>query len=424
MPDDEGNGSRPRAPTVTIKHRQWDPELFTGNAESDVEDWLKSYERVSQHNGWDDSFKLANVVFFLKDTALRWYDNHEEGINSWDGFKTSFADAFGQPEHRKQRAQDQLLHRYQSTTESSTAYIEDVLRLCHRVDPQMSENDKIRHLFKGLSQELFSIVAPRSPNTVADLVSECRKYEELDNARILKRPFERLPEVSSGVHADTSLSSLIRTIIREELRFFLGQQRPTPPVLQPPGQTHDIASTVRDELRAVLEPLGKTPSVYVPAAPPPTPLCAYQAFTAPPTATPWQAQQTRRRADIWRTDDNRPVCFYCHTPGHILRYCRRRMGDTNRSPPRNQYQGNNGDNSYSYNTYRSDNLASRPFATPYGLPSSNINAGRAPYDRRSPSPVTPAEARRRRSPSPYPARRRSISPFNDNAVASTSHQSN
>lgn len=207
MPDDEGNGSRSRAPTVTIKHRQRDPELFTGNAESDVEDWLKSYERVSQHNGWDDCFKLANVVIFLKDTAFRWYDNHEEVINSWDGFKTSFADAFGQPEHRKQRAQDQLLHRYQSTAESSTAYIEDVLRLSHRVDPQMSENDKIRHLFKGLSQEHFSIVAPRSPKTVANLVSECRKHEELDNARILKRPFERLPEVSAGLHIDTSLSA-------------------------------------------------------------------------------------------------------------------------------------------------------------------------------------------------------------------------
>ena len=225
--------------------------------------------------------KLANVVFFLKDTSLRWFDNHEETINSWDGFKTAFADAFGQPEHRKEKARDQLQHRYQSTAESSTAYIEDVLRLCRRVDPEMNEDDKIRHLFKGLSQELLSIVAPKSPPTVAQLVSECRKYEELDNARILKRPFERLPEVSLASHTDTNLSNLIRTIIREELRYFLGHQRTPLPASQPSGERHDIKSAIRDELRSALEPLTHSTPPYAPATHPPTPLCAYQQLPNP-----------------------------------------------------------------------------------------------------------------------------------------------
>ncbi|GFS49321.1 CCHC-type domain-containing protein, partial [Trichonephila inaurata madagascariensis] len=27
---------------------------------------------------------------------------------------------------------------------------------------------------------------------------------------------------------------------------------------------------------------------------------------------------------VWRTADNRPVCFHCGRPGHIMRYCRER----------------------------------------------------------------------------------------------------
>lgn len=421
MPDEEGNTIRPRAPTVTIKHRQRDPPIFTGCPDSDVEDWLKNYERVSQHNGWDDSFKLANVVFALKDTSLRWFDNHEEAINSWDGFKTAFAEAFGQPEHHKLKARDELLRRYQLTTETSTAYIEDVLRLCRRVDPHMSEDDQIRHLFKGLSQQLFSIVAPKSPQTVVQLVSECRKYEQLDNARIFKRPFDRLPEVSHGSYPDTTLSTMIRTIIREELRFFLGQQRGPSPPSEPSGHRLDIQSTVRDELRAALEPLPNAPSVYTSVAPPATPLCAYQPCPPPSASPPWQPRQTRRRSDIWRTDDNRPVCFYCNTPGHVLRYCRRRIADTSPPAPNNQYTNNSGDRRSSYEHRRNDNSSLRPFPASRGSYSENINAGQDLHDRRSPSPVTPAQSRRGRSPSPYPARRRSVSPFND---PSTSHQSN
>ncbi|GFU30024.1 hypothetical protein TNCV_4716801 [Trichonephila clavipes] len=26
----------------------------------------------------------------------------------------------------------------------------------------------------------------------------------------------------------------------------------------------------------------------------------------------------------WRTADNRPVCFHCGRPGHVMRYCRER----------------------------------------------------------------------------------------------------
>lgn len=71
MPDEAGNANGQRPPAAPpIKNRQRDPPVFNGAPEADVNDWLRSYDRASLHNRWDDTLKLANVVFFLKDTAL------------------------------------------------------------------------------------------------------------------------------------------------------------------------------------------------------------------------------------------------------------------------------------------------------------------------------------------------------------------
>ncbi|GFU76644.1 CCHC-type domain-containing protein [Trichonephila clavipes] len=44
-----------------------------------------------------------------------------------------------------------------------------------------------------------------------------------------------------------------------------------------------------------------------------------------------------RKTDVWRTADNRPVCFHCGRPGHVMRYCRERKAvfDNSRNRRRN-----------------------------------------------------------------------------------------
>lgn len=404
-PNETGNATELRAPaTPTVKNRQRDPPIFSGAPEADVNDWLKSYDRASQHNRWDDSFKLANVVFFLKDTALQWFDNHEDEIDSWEGFQTAFAEVFGKPEIRKQQAKDKLARRYQSTTESSTAYIEDVLRLCRRVDNDMTEDDKIRHLFKGLSHDLFSVVAPKSPPTVQQLITECKRYEELQSARIMKRPFERLPEVCTNNTTPSDLPELIRQIIRQELQAYLFPLHSPDVAMHQRMDTANVQKVVQDELRAALNQLQPVPPIYAPATQAPSPICPIVHEIQPRYPAPFvdRAQPTsqpygqRRRTDIWRTEDHRPVCFYCHTAGHIARYCRRRTTDNAyyRAPA-------------SFPRYSRDFDASRPF---------DALLSDAPYPTNTPEA---SDTRRRRSPSPYPTRRRSVSPFNRATVAPT-----
>ncbi|GFV52212.1 CCHC-type domain-containing protein [Trichonephila clavipes] len=44
-----------------------------------------------------------------------------------------------------------------------------------------------------------------------------------------------------------------------------------------------------------------------------------------------------RKTDVWRTADNRPVCFHCGRPGHVMRLCRERKAvfDNSRNRRRN-----------------------------------------------------------------------------------------
>jgi len=37
---------------------------------------------------------------------------------------------------------------------------------------------------------------------------------------------------------------------------------------------------------------------------------------------PRTSGQARSRTDMFRTSDNRPICFQCNAPGHVARYCR------------------------------------------------------------------------------------------------------
>lgn len=150
--------------TPPTKTRQRDPQTFSGTGQEDANDWLLHYERISKHNIWDDTIKLANVVFFLQGTALSWYDNHEEEINSWDQFTKDFEDVFGNSERRKQEAQERLSRRFQAATESSTAYIEDVLRLCRRVNIEMTEEDQYVIFLRDCLTSFFRRWHPSHPH--------------------------------------------------------------------------------------------------------------------------------------------------------------------------------------------------------------------------------------------------------------------
>ncbi|GFV37772.1 CCHC-type domain-containing protein [Trichonephila clavipes] len=223
------------------------------------------------------------------------------------------------------RAEEQLKCRAECSGESTQSYIQSVLGLCQEVNPLMKEGEKVSHLMKA----------------VASLTDE------------------------------TDLVSLIRTIVREEVHRLINQTQES--LDSDPQSLEEI---VQDEVEKVLAPV----SVKVTET---RPRATYAAVTRKSRAPVQRFPPQPRKTYVWRTTDNRPVCFHCGRPGHVMHYCRERKAvfDNYRNHRRN------------FDDVDTEEEIHRPNTARRSMPSPT--RGRSPI-------------RRYRSPSPY--RRSSQSP--------------
>ncbi|GFU84262.1 transposon Ty3-I Gag-Pol polyprotein [Trichonephila clavipes] len=132
--------------------------------------------------------------------------------------------------------------------------------------------------------------------------------------RVGRPRFERLPNVVpvASLTDETDLVSLIRTIVREEVHRLVNQTQES--LDSDPQSLEEI---VQDEVERVLAPVSTKPTETRPR---PTYAAVTRKYRAPVQKFPPEPRKT----DVWRTADNRPVCFHCGRPGHVMRYCRER----------------------------------------------------------------------------------------------------
>ncbi|UYV69065.1 Transposase [Cordylochernes scorpioides] len=201
-----------------VQHLPRNPSIFSGEDGEDLQKWLKGYARVAKYNHWDETLCLTKVYFYLSGTALKWFENNEEIIQTWKEFTSQLENVFGKKENSKLQAEKKLKTRAQLKGESTEFYIQDVLCLCKEVDPQMSEEDKISHLMKGIAEDLYQALLPRDVQSTEEFITECRRVQALRCRRVTPTRYERLPKVASLCDQDDGedLSSMIRQIVREE----------------------------------------------------------------------------------------------------------------------------------------------------------------------------------------------------------------
>ncbi|GFV26532.1 CCHC-type domain-containing protein [Trichonephila clavipes] len=152
-------------PTVLAESRK--TTIFGGEPGQDPIKWMKEYQKVLSYNRWDDTMQLAKACFFLDVTARKWYENNEDNFTSWTLLENGLKAAFGDTQTYVRRERDRLREksRAQQPEECIQSYIQDVLELCKQAKPNMSEGDKVSHLMKGVTEDLFQALLARDVQT-------------------------------------------------------------------------------------------------------------------------------------------------------------------------------------------------------------------------------------------------------------------
>ncbi|GFS54817.1 CCHC-type domain-containing protein [Trichonephila inaurata madagascariensis] len=252
----------------------------------------------------------------------------------------------------------------------------------------MTENEKVSHLMKGVAEDVYQSLLVQDISCTSDFIKECQRIEEMNQRRIAKHRFTRLPNVvpvaSVGEHED--LVTFIRHIVREEVqRMFAPAQQNTQ--LESPS----LDEVIREEVQQALCPVISSRSVAVNRRnEPPRRPRTYATVVRQPRC-PVEPLPVPRQTDVWRTNDNRPICLHCGRPGHVVHYCRERQAIFD------AYRSRQATNSQPPSPNLSpDECSQQAIRTPSPIPS----RGRSPVRRyRSPSPYG------RRSPSRSPIRR-------------------
>lgn len=383
-------------PPVVLQQPR-EPPSFRGSPGEDPEEWLEKLERIRIFNRWDDEETFRHVFFYLEDAARTWFENHEGSLTDWTVFKSEFLKTFATVV-RKERAALLLETRMQHPNEGVVLFAEEMKMLFRRADPEMAEEKKVRFLMRGVKQELFAGLIRNPPKTVAEFVTEASMIERtLDmRSRQYDRPLNTLsvnPVNAPGL-ATEDLRETIRAVVREELRKLF------PATPQP--QVASLTDVVREEVQQALG--NSTPSeascepqamTYSAAARRPRPVPTRYQEAPPyrrpmsPARPPVTRNQAPRKTEVWRTPDNRPLCYHCGEADHVYRRCPyKRLGLRGFSVDAPRPRA--GQRPFEIEEYLS-NTSRGP---------SRFNRSPSPYPYQSPNRHSHADFARGRSPSP------------------------
>ncbi|UYV84067.1 hypothetical protein LAZ67_X001053 [Cordylochernes scorpioides] len=279
----EMEGSQSTRTSFTCLQQPRNPSAFGGKDSECPYQWLRDYDRVSRHNGWDESLCLANVIFYLEGTAKCWFENVEESLNSWPRFKEEFLKIFGDQEHFVRKAESKLKIRAQRIGEPSESYIQDILNLCRQVNPAMGEVEKLAHLMKGVAEDIFQALLPVEMATVDEFSRQCRRIEDRKKKRIGVAYLKDLPMWLQS--RETALSCKSPLTCSEQLE-----------------------NEVYQRAENTLAPILKRPNY---------PTRGYKPWHEVQDARRESKPYTSRKTDEFRTPDNIPICFHCNRPGHV-----------------------------------------------------------------------------------------------------------
>ena len=192
---------------VRVRRKERVPLPFSAKPEEDATTWLDKYTQTAKYNGWDEEERLWNFGECLMGSASVWFECVKSKKLDWPSVTKAFLDAF-RPQDYEAILLTELQNRRQRENETPLSYFHDVIRLCHKLDKEMSDKTKLIYLSRGLDSELFqclhqSIVA--HGNSTEAFFKVLKTHEQTMRLTRASEPDLMKPSTALQVHSTTTV---------------------------------------------------------------------------------------------------------------------------------------------------------------------------------------------------------------------------
>jgi ElaB/YqjD/DUF883 family membrane-anchored ribosome-binding protein len=193
-----------------------DSAPFTGSSSQEVSDWIEDFVGKCDQLRLDDAQRLAVATDLLRENAKLWYETHKDTINNWTTLKcklTSYFQLVTGTDHFQ--LEQKLYNRRRQTNELAIDYCHNVLKLCTKVNKEMDEKIRLRHLQKGLDSAAQRHMDLKNPATTEEFLQALVKYDKWQEE-------DNRPEAMTYQRRDTTTATNPYPIPRQ------GQSQVTP----------------------------------------------------------------------------------------------------------------------------------------------------------------------------------------------------
>lgn len=175
---------------------------FAGNSSENITHWLKIFDKWCVLSNFNDAQKPSLLSFVFTGSAakiLAAWDAADAVPTNWNDAKIKITSQFSDSS-RKKVYEATLLRRKMLPTENFDEYYADVINLCSLVKHDMTENDKIQNILKGLPEEVVKFLLFKDPQSTDDVL---RGYSSFKTAKLLTTTFSENSETASAAPAIT-----------------------------------------------------------------------------------------------------------------------------------------------------------------------------------------------------------------------------
>ncbi|KZS11578.1 Uncharacterized protein APZ42_023719 [Daphnia magna] len=185
------------------------PPVFSASPEEDAVDWLERFELAATYNRWSDADQARNFVMYLEGPARKWFLVHTHP-NHWDDLPARPDPTVPYYPTYRRLPESKLRQREQGNEEDVVAYFYDIINMCRIVNPTMSQEQQLQHLYRGLKPTLLQKIYHIQPASTMKFLDVAKLHAEassLVNRKVLSQSLLAVtPDVpNSSAAASTKL---------------------------------------------------------------------------------------------------------------------------------------------------------------------------------------------------------------------------